>query len=201
MLGMAIFCMWIKQNIRKRICTQRKLLSAHFQHHAANKVCARLSNLNCLQKSQHIAFYLAYHGEMDPALAMQQCMRFKQCYLPIIQTLNQHALCFAKTTPQSKLIKNQYGILEPAPPRQIRPIAQLDIILLPLVAFDLKGNRLGMGGGFYDRTLAFGKRPILIGLAYEFQKLPHVPTHSNDIRLDAVITEKNNYVFNANALK
>lgn len=77
----------------------------------------------------------------------------------------------------------------------------LDLIILPLVAFDLSGNRLGMGGGFYDRTLSFKhqrchwKGPKLIGIAHELQRVDLLPVNDWDIPLDAVITEQKLYQF------
>lgn len=91
---------------------------------------------------------------------------------------------------------NQYGISEPDIPisHQLKPI-ELDIVLMPLVAFDLNGNRLGMGGGFYDRSFSFlmrrksNKKPRLIGVAYDFQEIETLDSDSWDVPLDAVVTE------------
>ena len=92
---------------------------------------------------------------------------------------------------------NRFGIQEPAcSPRHWVRAWQLDLILLPLVAFDESGNRLGMGGGFYDRSLAYrqsrthSRRPRLIGLAHELQRVEQLATNSWDIPLDMIATEK-----------
>lgn len=91
------------------------------------------------------------------------------------------------------LVNNRYGILEPST-KYIKPTAQLDIILMPLVGFDRLGNRLGMGGGYYDRALAFKRRqawrkkPLLIGLAFDGQEIQQLAAQPWDIPMDAVAT-------------
>ena len=97
---------------------------------------------------------------------------------------------------------NRYRIPEPDA-RYCRAMKRqfLSLVLMPLVAFDAKGNRLGMGGGYYDR--AFNqtqwpyktRRPLLVGVAHEFQRVPELPTESWDVPLDAVITEREIYRF------
>jgi len=93
---------------------------------------------------------------------------------------------------------NFYGIPEPRPIELIDP-RTLDLVLTPLVAFDGSGHRIGMGGGYYDRSFAFLRRrrywrkPHLLGLAYELQKLPAIIPNDWDIPLDAVATEARIY--------
>ena len=99
------------------------------------------------------------------------------------------------------LARNRFGILEPASRRRDRarkPCA-IDVVLAPLVAFDSEGNRLGMGGGFYDRTLArlghlrHWRTPRLVGVAYDFQKVDALPAQDWDVPLDAVVSEREVY--------
>jgi 5-formyltetrahydrofolate cyclo-ligase len=191
--------MWIKNIYRNRICTQRKNIDVASRSHLAKAACTQFQSLAAAKVSRRIAFYLSVNGELDPSFMMQICLqRGKCCYLPVVNTeKNNQLLTFAKASQNSKLAKNRYGILEPEAPHNITPIENLDIIFLPLVAFDLKGNRLGMGGGYYDKTLGnIRKKPLLVGLAYEFQKQKIIPTKDNDIKLDVVITERNYYLFN-----
>ena len=102
--------------------------------------------------------------------------------------------------PGVPMTNNRFGIAEVnLPVSQAIAVSKLDVVLLPLVAFDLKGNRLGMGGGFYDATFshlrANKNRPTFIGLAYELQKLESLPSDSWDLPLDGVCTESNFYQF------
>lgn len=107
-------------------------------------------------------------------------------------------LWFAKFSPTDKLAYNRFGIPEPVRRRLIKPCA-LDLVLTPLVAFDCNGHRVGMGGGYYDRSFAFLRRrhhwrkPRLLGLAYELQKLARIIPNDWDVPLDAVATEARIY--------
>ncbi len=99
---------------------------------------------------------------------------------------------FVPFTPQTPMVKNRFGILEPRSRQKISP-QQLDVVLLPLLAFDQQGNRLGMGGGYYDRTFAFlrqkawRKRPLLIGIAHDFQQVAELEHAPWDVPLAMVV--------------
>jgi 5-formyltetrahydrofolate cyclo-ligase len=108
-------------------------------------------------------------------------------FLPVIG--EQNLMTFAEWTPGSELVANRYGIPEPPRAAQRCEIAALDIIAMPLVAWDRAGGRLGMGGGFYDRALAGTKNSLLVGLAHSVQELRQVPRDDWDIPLDFVVTE------------
>lgn len=105
-------------------------------------------------------------------------------------------LIFSKYTPETQLTLNRYNISEPKNSVEILP-EKLDLVILPLVGFDGSGYRLGMGGGYYDRTFAtISERPFLLGLGFEAQHLPELPHDDWDVRLNAVLTEKQVYFFN-----
>jgi 5-formyltetrahydrofolate cyclo-ligase len=118
-------------------------------------------------------------------------------YLPILHHFNK-SLWFAQYLPDTPLYNNRFGIPEPLHSSTIRPW-QLNWVLFPLVGFDSSGGRLGMGGGFYDRTFAhknrWPKKPSLFGVAHECQKVEHIPLESWDISLDGVIS--NERIYNA----
>lgn len=193
----------LKQRIRSKIGAQRRQLSAATVHQASMDAFGLVCTLTPFIHCHRVAFYLAHQGELDPAAMMQYCLsRQKHCYLPVLSKPSQPALKFVRMHQYSQLMKNRFGILEPAPPYTHCPLESIDIVFVPLVAFDLQGNRLGMGKGYYDRSLArLSKKPTLWGLAYEFQKFKRLPTHCNDIPLDGVITEKNCYFFHRNVVK
>lgn len=127
---------------------------------------------------------------LEHALTMQ-----KKCYLPILHPLNKNTLYFCQYEKGDSLIPNRYGILEPKLNlKKLIPSWALDCVLVPLVGFDNNYNRLGMGGGFYDRSFAFKKtcystRPCLIGLAYSFQKLNTLKPQPWDVALNFVVTD------------
>jgi len=118
-------------------------------------------------------------------------------YLPVLNDRPAPRLRFARYLPGMPLVPNRFGILEPSLPRRaLLPARAIDLLLMPLVAFDVGGNRLGMGGGYFDRTLAFRRRarlwrrPRLVGVGYAFQQVTALPTAPWDVPLDAVVTER-----------
>jgi 5-formyltetrahydrofolate cyclo-ligase len=124
----------------------------------------------------------------------------KTLYLPILVTFSERNLWFSAYSPGDPLVCNRFGILEPERVhcRRIKAVA-LDLVLLPLVAFDAAGHRLGMGGGYYDHCFAFinrrkhWRKPRLMGLAYEFQRQPLIESEPWDVALDAIATERRVY--------
>ena len=120
----------------------------------------------------------------------------KKIYLPVLAPAYSGKLWFVRYQPHSRMVKNKFGIPEPvAHQRQRISTGALDLVLTPLVGFDNQGNRLGMGGGYYDRTFAFLnnrkhlKKPHLLGLAYETQRLEKLACEAWDVQLHSVATE------------
>ena len=162
-------------------------------------------NLNLIQqlkpyKNAKIALYLTNDGELGTSQLIQSLRALShQVYLPVIHPFCAGYLLFQLHEENSPMSVNRYGIFEPKLNcSQICPIEQLDILFTPLVAFDAQGNRLGMGGGFYDRTLAkyyqeHWQKPIVIGLAHECQKVELIPTEAWDIPLKWIATPEFNY--------
>lgn len=126
--------------------------------------------------------------------------RGKQCFLPVLSHGRNRRLSFAPLNISGAWYKNRYGIPEQSARRHLRAMS-LDMLFIPLVAFDNDGNRLGMGAGFYDTTLAYlrlrkhWRKPRLIGVGYDFQRVMHVPADAWDVRLDAAITDQALYRF------
>lgn len=188
--------------LRQQMRDKRRALSDIERDHATFLLCERIAASRAYQQSKHIAFYLSNDGEMDLSLLIEHAwQQGKQCYLPVLAEPNTQRLWFIPFTPETKLKPNRFGIPEPVHfhSLRIRKTLSLDLILMPLVAFDEQGNRMGMGGGYYDRTLAFLRqrqywhRPKLLGVAYEFQKQKQLRNNPWDIPLQAVATEKNLY--------
>jgi len=187
-----------RTSIRQYMREQRNQLSAQQQLQSARELSQVVLGQSWFQRANNIAVYLANDGEMDPIVITEKSRyRGKHIFLPSLSPSKKGHLCFASD--QGPLIKNKFGILEPDPKRcTLLPVKQLDVVFLPLVAFDEQGGRLGMGGGFYDRTFEFLKqtqlqKPKLIGLAHEFQKVSRLPIEDWDIPLNAIITEKQLY--------
>ena len=184
-----------RKAIRQHMRSQRNQLSDQEQLQAAKGVSQQLLSLPWFQRAQKIAVYLANDGEIDPIVVSTKALyRKRQCFLPTLHPIKKNQLIFGDY--QGPKIKNRFGISEPDPKRNeiINP-QHLDLVLLPLVAFDEHGGRLGMGGGFYDRTFEFLKRsgerkPRLVGLAHHFQQVSKLPVESWDVPLSAIVTDK-----------
>jgi 5-formyltetrahydrofolate cyclo-ligase len=183
----------LKKNIRHRMIQARKRISSSHLAQSSHNICQRLSHAYFFMRAKKIGFYIAMHGEISAAELMRKIQVGKSFYLPALSTTQFHKLNFIQVTHQSKLITNQYGIPEPqANPSKVLAPYLLDIVLCPLVAFDLQGHRLGMGGGYYDRTFNFKQhnknKPLLVGLAHDFQQCKHVPHTDLDIPLNFIVT-------------
>ncbi|WP_022961691.1 5-formyltetrahydrofolate cyclo-ligase [Halopseudomonas pelagia] len=184
--------------LRSQLRAARRALPAYQQRHASKQLFRRLAQHPLFIRSQHIAFYLANDGEIDPALLLKHAKRLgKTCYVPVLSRWPATQMRFQRLTVGQRWQANRFGISEPAYcPRQQVPSWRLGLILMPLVGFDAKGNRLGMGGGFYDRTLSYRARrsvwagPTLLGLAHHCQKVADLPVASWDIPLDAIMTDR-----------
>lgn len=183
-----------RQQLRQILRAQRRALTSVAQARAALHLRNLISQQHVFRKSQHIAFYIANDGELDPSLLARRALALgKHCYLPVLSKRT-CSMKFARYRPGDKLWRNQFGIPEPLP--RVPRIAgrALDLVFLPLVGFDRRGNRLGMGGGFYDRTFAYRRAfpkaaPMLVGLAHQCQQVAKLPAQDWDVPLDMVATD------------
>jgi len=182
-----------RQLLRKLIRQRRQQLSAEQQQQAANDILAQTLASGIVEHKQHIALYLANDGELDPFVLIQALWHAgKNVYLPVLHPFTPGYLVFVKYQQDTLLYPNKFGIPEPLLECQhISPLSQLDVIFTPLVAFDAGGNRLGMGGGFYDRTLSqlpTNSHCDVIGIAHDCQQVEQVPTEAWDVPLKQIIT-------------
>lgn len=185
--------------IREQILSIRQGLSEHQQAQAMQDLRSQAETHDVLHSVSRVALYLSVKGELNTASLIELCWeRNIEVYLPVIHPFCKGHLLFLRYTPTSPMITNKYGIEEPAlDVTKVLPATELDIILTPLVAFDDNGNRLGMGGGYYDRTLANvdNTKCKVIGLAHEEQKVAALDCESWDIPLPYVLTPKRLYKF------
>ena len=187
-------------NLRQNKRALRRALSSQRQDEHALQLANAITHHPRFLACKSIALYLANDGEINPIYVTEQAWSMgKQVFLPVLSPLA-NKLEFAPYVPGCNMISNRFGIMEPACTSQHwRRARHIDLMLLPLVAFDETGHRLGMGGGFYDRSLAHRKlrqhlkKPYLIGLAHECQKTESLESQSWDIPLDTIITEKTTY--------
>lgn len=180
-----------RQQLRQFIRRQRASLTLQQQKFAEQKISQIAADFLTPLNVKNIAVYLSFDGEISTNQLIETLWRQGyHLYLPVLHPFSEGNLLFLAYTSTTKLIKNKFNILEPRlDVRQVLPAEQLDIIFTPLVAFDLKKNRLGMGGGFYDRTLEnWQNKPFLpVGLAHRCQQVEHIPTEDWDMPLFEIL--------------
>lgn len=188
-----------KRTLRKELRARRRALSAIEQRQAAIGLIRQVRHHPDYPRARRIALYWANDGEinLDP-LALQLLADGKSLFLPVLNPLDpvRPHLWFCHWQPGEPMRSNRFGIPEPVNPTRI-PTWTLDWVLMPLVGFDAEGGRLGMGGGFYDRTFAHERRwpqqPQRLGVAHECQQVPAIPQEGWDLPLAAVITDQRVY--------
>ena len=207
-----------RANLRKTLREIRNSISPEQRAHSALLINNQLNSLQYVATASSIAGYLVNDGEIDLSAFIQNTfmraensnttlmantaikstphLSFSTTFsLPVLHPICKGHLLFLEYGPDTPLVKNRYNIDEPELAcHNVMPTHCIDVILMPLVGFDNKGNRLGMGGGYYDRTLAFTRftqqRPILIGIAHDEQEVDSLPYASWDIPLDVIVTPK-----------
>ena len=191
-----------RKTIRQQKRALRKALSPRQQRLAALNLCNNLSRTPAFQNAKRVSVYLASDGEIDLTPIIHLCWkRNKDLYLPVLHPIKHNTLWFSRFSPRTRLHRNKYKILEPSIKRTHSKAWALDLVLVPLVAFDDQGERMGMGGGYYDRTFAFIQKktglkgPKLIGVAHHIQRADPLPTQSWDVPMQGVVTDQKRYGF------
>ncbi len=187
-----------RRRLRTALLARRRGLPESTRQIAASAVAGHVIRSVWFARARHIAAYLAVGGEVDTGALIETAWSFgKRVYLPVLATGSENRLVFVQYRPTTRLCPNRFGILEPCRRRSgWIPTTQLDLVLMPLVAFDRTGCRLGMGGGYYDRSFTFLRqrqhwlKPRLLGLAYSWQVVDALICRSWDVRLHAVATEQ-----------
>lgn len=179
--------------LRHTIRGRRRALDAAERDAAARAIAERARPL--LADTTALGAYVAVAGEADPApIVAEAWKRGIAVFVPRITAGS--SMVFGEWRPDAIATRGLYGVPEPPTDASIRPAARLDTVLVPLVAFDRSGTRLGTGAGFYDRAFAFrlkqprGSRPVLVGIAYHWQEAPVLERRPWDVPLDAVVTDR-----------
>lgn len=185
-------------NLRRELRAARRSLSLASRRVASRRACERLRRLSWFRMAHDVAIYLSLPEEADPSpLAARGGNR--RFHVPV---LSGDKLRFAPLEGGGRMSRNRLGIVEPRQPeRRLRRPGAMDLVVMPLVGFDDRCNRLGQGGGHYDRSFAFLAHrrlrhggPRLVGLAFECQRVDALPHRDWDIPLDAVVTEARVYI-------
>ena len=183
------------KSIRAAVLQQRRALSPRFILDASRSAAARIDTLPDIQNALCIAAYFAFDNEIDPQPIVQTAIDSgKAVYMPVLGA-GKH-LHFAPYTPGTELTMNRYNIPEPrCPDDALLPVDEMDVLIIPMACFDKNCYRVGMGAGYYDRTLAHvsSRQPKKIGLAYEIQRVDSIEPQPWDIPMDMVVTEQRIY--------
>jgi 5-formyltetrahydrofolate cyclo-ligase len=181
-----------KRDIRRSIHAVRQGLSEAERLARSRRVWERVSDLSCYQHARVVLGYMAFDHEVLTDGLMQQTMASgKQLVLPMVLGDRQEMALYVIEDLGCDVAPGYRGILEPQP-RRTRAVAPetLELALIPGIAFDLRGGRLGFGTGFYDRLLSRLPQGIpTVGLAFDFQVIPRLPCQPHDMLLEAIVTE------------
>lgn len=176
--------------LRSRLRAARRAVGAGERLAAARAIDATLARLGLPRPHTRISAYRAMDGEIDPSLVLHRALALGcDIHLPVITSLRSRRMRFVPLTDTG----------EPAEPAAAIAPRWLDLALVPLVGFDAAGNRLGMGAGYYDRHFAFlrhrqaWRRPLLVGLAFERQRVPRLEATARDVPLWGIVTERGFY--------
>jgi 5-formyltetrahydrofolate cyclo-ligase len=181
-----------RRQLRRDLREKRRALPDAVRAQADGAIHTHLRSLPELRRAQRIALFLAFDGEPSLAPLIEAARRSrKHLYVPVLRGMT---MTFAELEPSTSFAANFFGILEPKLGRKI-DARELDLVLTPLVAFDDHGVRIGVGRGYYDRCFRFlrhrshWRRPKLLGVAYELQRVPPLTPNAWDVPLWGVVTE------------
>jgi 5-formyltetrahydrofolate cyclo-ligase len=175
--------------LRRRLRAARRAVATTDRPGAAAAIDAALRSLGLPRPGTRISAYRPMDGEIDPAIVLRRASALGcEVHYPVITSLRGRRMQFATEGGGAE------GLAQ-----VVRSGHWLDLVLVPLVGFDARGNRLGMGGGFYDRHFAFlrnrraWRRPLLIGIAFDVQRVPRLSDAAHDVPLWGIVTERGIY--------
>ncbi len=175
--------------LRRQYITAREALNPTIRADAESRIVDHLRRHPRIRTAATMAAFIGTRGEVDLSDYLTERAAAIHVALPVVAGEKGH-MAFHRYDPAAGLTANRYGILEPAGTPTETSIRDIEVMLMPLVAFDARGNRLGMGGGYYDRYLAAdSQRPYLLGVAFACQQADALTSQAWDVRLDAVVTE------------
>lgn len=178
-----------KRDIRRYILDKRNKISNIEKEKLDNEIIYKFINSDEYNESKVIFSYIGFGSEIDTEIIIKDALnKGKTVCVPKVKGKD---MLLIKINSLNNLIRSNYGILEPSENESNMNIKDLDLIIMPGVAFDKFKNRIGYGGGYYDRLLCSSNVNInKVVLAYDFQVLEHISTEEHDIKVDKIITEK-----------
>jgi len=193
-----------RRALRRGLRVRRAQMTAAQRAAAAQAITDHIAGTRWLRGGRALGLYVSIGTEV-PTGPLRALAGRRHCpvYLPCIIDYRYRRMVFARDAGVLPAV-NRLGIPEPDA-LQIIPVRALSVVLLPVLGFDLRGTRLGTGGGYYDRLFAYRRhrqswhRPLLVGIAFQCQQLPLIERGSHDVPLDAAVTEHGVSIFSAAA--
>jgi len=179
-----------KQKIRKKLLDLRNSLSAAEIFERSNQVMANILGMDDFKKAEVVAVYISFGTEVNTHGLIRSIMGKKKVLVPVVTDKKKKELILSELRNWKELSSGSYGILEPKK-EFVRENDgdEVDISLVPGVAFDVYGNRIGYGSGYYDRLLK-KMAGIKVGVAYDFQVIDKIPNEGHDVRVDKIATDR-----------
>ncbi|MGA9574315.1 MAG: 5-formyltetrahydrofolate cyclo-ligase [Lysobacterales bacterium] len=189
-----------KSKLRQELRSRRSGLPLSLRSGLDEAIGRHLLALVKSRRAVSIACYWPFNGEPDITPVCRQLMSDgRRLALPVITSENGRLMNFHSWQTDTELVKNSYGILEPRQTGLV-PVSSLDLLIMPLVGYDLFGNRLGMGQGYYDRcleTIRDLQAPLRVGVAYSLQEMAPAAKKKWDIPLHGIVNEHGWFSFDA----
>lgn len=177
-----------KTKIRSKLLKQRRALSEQTKEEYAMLCARRLFELAAFQKAKTVCVYMSYNGELDTKEIIKEARRQgKTVAAPKVQGRQMEFYTFES---EEEMERDRHGILEPVPNENNKVDDEQALLIMPGVAFDEQRNRIGYGGGFYDRYIQTHPTMKKIAVAYDFQIVEHVPADFFDQKPDTIVTDK-----------
>jgi 5-formyltetrahydrofolate cyclo-ligase len=188
-----------RRQLRRDLRARRKAIRGRVRRQKGRLLAQRIASLGLLQNGRRIGLYLATAEEIDTTPLLELARRHGCLIaLPRVISRRRDRMRFFDLT--GRIQRGAFGILEPQG-GAMRAARELEVVFMPLVGFDARGNRIGMGRGFYDRHFAYRlrlthcRRPLLVGLAYAVQQVAALPSATHDVPVDVIVTESSTLWF------
>jgi 5-formyltetrahydrofolate cyclo-ligase len=182
-----------KERIRRRILALRSSLGKREIARKSAQIKDALFNLEEFKKARSVSFYLSMESEVQTGEMIREAAAGgKRVVVPYIDPQSRELTLSELKSPDEELVPGPYAVMQPRE-EHLRPVtvAQVELMVVPGLAFDVRGNRLGFGKGYYDRLLSHkGEATVCIGLAFQFQMMDEVPAGRHDVPMDIIVTEK-----------
>ncbi len=182
-----------KQELRQRLRRVRAALPAAACAARSEAICARLCELEAFARASIVIGYVALRKEADPALVLRSAQQAGK-RVGLVRVEQGGALGLHGYLPGDALVDNAYGIPEPAEDAPRLEPREVSLIVVPALAVDARGHRIGYGQGYYDRLLPRLPQAFKVAIAYDFQLLAEAPSTPGDVAVDCVVTDKRTLV-------